>query len=374
MEDAQMRRTAEERAKAAALQDAVARGNLSPAPPNGADRPASGPSGDGGRTPRHYARWEDAMVAQARLREFTESQLGVAYLGAFQENLNAQHPPRARLPEGFLRECQLTMLSEAEPIYVSHQMTELVDRAREDWRLERVHPSHPWCPSGFALLARPIDLHDQADGMRDGIMPVRAIGWLSVHNEDWTQGAFWISYYNHLEDELDWQSMSEQDCQTLMRMHGPLVLGHTFQQTWGQDPIEGAQAIRVESEDPRDTERRATEQGQLIQTLWRLGSQYVPVRRQAPRGIHRDFSRRMDRIVDNIQVVVLRRAHAYSDEHLGDGVPLKNTILVHGYWAHRWKRLDPHPAPLVRVQVRVKAHLKGEGPMKDNERVWELRR
>ena len=69
-----------------------------------------------------------------------------------------------------------------------------------------------------------------------------------------------------------------------------------------------------------------------------------------------------------------RRQASSSDEHLGDGVPLKNTILVHGYWAHRWKRLDPHPAPLVRVQVRVKAHLKGEGPMKDNERVWELRR
>lgn len=336
---------------------------------------------------RAYSRWEDVMVAQQRLHEFTESHSGQAFLGAFQASMNAQHPPRARMPDGFIHAAQAQMLSEAEPVYVSGEMTELVDEARQQWEPEVVHPSDAFVQNGFALLARAIDIHDapyMEDGSpgaafrsRDGILPIRAVGWLSVHNEDRSAGAFWISYYNHIDDEPGHWERTEVERRQMLSLHGPLVLGHTFQQTWYAKPVEGALSVRVEGEAEEDTIRRAKEQTALFQTLWRLAGQFVPVRRKAPRGIRRDFHRKTGSVVQDVQVVVLRRARGYEEEGEPTGRTLNWTIIVQGYWSHRWQKEDPMQppnGPLVKRQVWVKTHTKGQGPLKETERVWEWRR
>jgi hypothetical protein len=317
-----------------------------------------------------YERWEDAMVSQVRLYEFVNSANGRTFMDDFQTDMNAKHPPGARLAPGFLHAIELATLGDAEPIWVSGEMTELVDHARHEFEPESVQPNDPFVPRGFALLAAPIRLLDSPptdeEPLRapDGTVPIRAVAWTAIHSEDLSQGAFWLSLYMHLDDRPD---LSEEGRRQVLAMYGPMVLVHAFQMTWGRDPMEGALSVRIESEAVEETRFRARQQGQLIQTLWRLASQFVPVKRRAPRQIRRDAARRLGpKAVETVNVVTLRRAYE-SGESEPAGRSLNVTFLVQGYWAVRHFREGPR-------QVWVRPHLKGRGPFKETTRAWEFRR
>jgi hypothetical protein len=314
---------------------------------------------------RTYQRWEDAMVAQARLHEFVVSHAGRRYMDLFQDLMNENHPPRARLPDGFLHSIQAQILHDAEPVWVSGEMCDLIDEARHSFKPEPPQGNDPFVPTGFALFPRGIEMHDSApppvgQDHADEIK-TRAISWTSIHSEDLSQGVFWVTLYNAVEDHPD--RFPEPSAAT----QGPLVIGHMFQQTWGQDPLSGALAVRVEGEQEQDTRFRAAEQAQIIQTLWRLGSQFVPVKRQAPRGIRKDAKRKLRREMSDVNLVVLRREYGGREDAEPTGRHYSVTFLVNGYWATRHTREGPR-------QVWVKPHLKGEGPFKETQRAWEFRR
>jgi hypothetical protein len=308
---------------------------------------------------RVYSRWEDAMIEQIRMYEFIASDGGRRYMAGFQASMNDKHPPAAQVPDGLLHALQLTTLASAEPVYVASEVCDLIDHARDSFQLETVRASDAFVPAGYCLLATPLVLHD-IPGANEELVPVRAIAWTAVHSEDYSQGAFWISFYANIDEvpghvpAKDWVGY-------------PIFLAHMFQWQWNDKPVsDRLETIAVAGEDPDQAKARATEQGQLVQTLWRLAQQFVPIKQRAPRAQRREAQRKLKRQLDDVNIMILRRP-SYDSDAEPSGRHLTVSFLVRGYWARR------HTREGVR-QVWVKPHVKGQGPFKETTRAWEFRR
>jgi hypothetical protein len=337
-----------------------------------------------------YGRWEDALIAQMRLLEWSESTLGLQYLMGFFEHENSIHAPEARLDERLLAFLQLQMLREGEPVFVSEEACDVIDAARETFQIEKVLPGDAFTPQGFMLLARPL-LVDDAPPTEEhpwrsasGKIPVRAIAWTSVHSEDLSQGVFWIGYYTAIEDEVTlfpdthrWGTPEEVDH---ARRAMPLSLMHQWQWEWGKEPLGGLDFHHlgmVDGEPIEVTMDRARQQVALIQTIWRIASTFVPVRERAPRGIRRDAQRKGLKHED-VQVILLRRARRY-DNHEPTGRTLTVRHLVGGHW-----RQQPYPSlgkdedgKVVTRQIWIATFMKGRDdlPFKAPvDRAFEFRR
>ena len=191
---------------------------------------------------------------------------------------------------------------EAEPIWIEPDVAELIDSARHTFEPEPVQASDPFCPMGFALLGSPIPMHDlpwtpeEPGRSIDGITPLRAIAWMSIHSEDRSQGVFWISLYNHIDDDAGHHEGWTEEEKALVRRTSPLLLSHAFQWTWGTAPSpERLSVTAVEGEDPDEAYMRAREQSATVQVLWRLAQTFAPVKERAPRGLRRDAQRKLNR-------------------------------------------------------------------------------
>lgn len=326
-----------------------------------------------------YSRWEDAMITQVDLLRFAHSEQGLRYLHYFFEDMNEKHSRAAQISEDFLTAVQQLTLRDAEPIYVSHEACELIDFARKTFEPEPCMASDPFCPRGFALLATPLCVEDmpvtpQAPGRSAlGLIPIRAVAWTSVHNEDMTEGTFWISFYTFVGDEREaceragvadrWGD--EYDA-ALREM--PLSLMHQFQWTWGTNPWSDPGHLDVAPGDSLEaTMDRGKQQTAFIQAFWRLASQFYPTQERAPRGLWRDANRK-GVMAKNVTVVRLRRARE-DREYEPTGRALSVQFPVRGYWAKRHKREGTR-------QVWVRPHMKGDpdAPLQITDRVWEFTR
>lgn len=328
-----------------------------------------------------YSRWEDAMIAQARVHEFSESNRGRWYLEHFFEDINSKHREEYRRDPRLLTEIQLRTLREAEPTYVSSAAFDLIDHARQTFEPEPALPSDPWTPVGFVLLPRPMILHDapptELYPMRSptGDFPVRAIGWTSLASEDLSVGAFWISYYIDVDDEIEnaraagvadrWDTDAHK-----MRALMPLSLAHQFQWQWGTTPGTLPDELdTLDGETAEATAIRGREQIAAVQTLWRIGSQFRPVPERAPRGIRRDAKRRgVDH--ENVNVIVLRRNKLASDREEATGRQLTVQHIVRGFWRKQHYKTGPR-------QIWISPYIRGSDDLPFKEpslRAWEFKR
>ena len=248
--------------------------------------------------PRHYGRWEDAMIEQLRLHEFISSHGGREYMKGFEAGMNEKHPVSKQVPDGLLHAIQEETLHAAEPVYVGADVCELIDAARGSFQIESVLPSDPFVPAGFCLLATPIMLHD-VPGTNEEMVPVRAISWMSIHSEDLSVGSFWISFYARM-DEVPNPRANELAKDWVGH---PIFIAHMFQWQWGERPLgERLDIIAIPGEDPDAAHARATEQGQLVQNAVAAGpavraGQATRSTGPAPRGAAQDEAqpRRRDR-------------------------------------------------------------------------------
>lgn len=324
-----------------------------------------------------YSRWQDAMFAQQRLAREYQGETGIRYLLGFAADMNAKHYPDERRDPRTLAAIHAQTIKEAEPVWVSEEACDLVDHARHSLKPEPVLRTDPFVPCGFALLARPLIIHDApVNGEHPGRtpggqVPVRAIAWMMLHDEEVEQGCFWISYLVHIDDELAreggdprWAGYEDD-----MRRMLPLSLAHLFQWTWGASPWEHPDPYHLIGETAEDVMARGREQVQLAQTLWRIGSQIIPTKRRAERQMRRESARRKLTKTEDVTIIRLRRSREYGDEQDEPGYELSVQFLVRGYWATRHTREGPR-------QVWVRPHVKGPAgaPFKQTTRAWEFTR
>ena len=330
-----------------------------------------------------YSRWQDSMFAQMRLIEWYQTPEGLKYLWSFYESMNDKTEQPHRRDIRVIAGIHLRTLLEAEPVWVSAEAVELINHARKTFEPEPVLPNDPFVPFGFALFAEPMMMRDapwmdeEPGRSPSGFLPVRAIAWMPVHDEEVEHGCFWIQMFVHVDDELEhnvggvhrWQDPD----------HGPehidhlrrigLMVGHSFQWTWGDAPWTKPELLEsVLGENLEQSAQRAKEQSQMVQTLWRIGSQFVPAKVRADRHMRRQAKRRKLAKADEVTVIRLRRAREYG-EHESSGRQLTVQHLVRGYWGLRYTREGPR-------QVWVRPHLKGppDAPFKQTTRAWEFTR
>lgn len=345
---------------------------------------------------RKYSRWEDALVAQAKLLEWSEGEMGLRYLAQFFTDMNAKHTASARSDPRMLGAIQLEMLRSAEPVFVSEDVTELIDHARKSFEPEVLLPGDAFAPRGFMLLPRPILLDDmpptEANPYRatplpnlgHGYIPVRAIAWMPMHSEDLSVGCYWISYYVLMEDEFKLADELGQPSRFDLGPDGfgsvmerneavrqlPLSLVHQWQWSWGDGWPRWDDESRYDimPDDSFDQMReRAKQQCALIQTAWRIAAQLVRVQERPQRQMWRDALRKGVRHKD-VTVIRLRRARdRYEGE--GEGKALSVRFVVRGHWRNQWySSLKEHR------QIWIAPYVKGpdDAPLRVTERAWEF--
>jgi|SRR5262245_7846569 len=346
-----------------------------------------------------YSRYEDALIAQQRLYEWTISEPGLRFMLGFFTSQNEIHTPEAQRDPVALARIQVAMLREAEPVYVSPDACDLVDHARETWKPEPVLGSDAFTPYGFVLFPRPIMLDDMPvteenpmrapapPGSLNGYIPVRAMAWLSIISEDAQIGTFWVSFYTAVEDEFRLaDELGVPDRWTNpppghpaytrdhVRRNFPMSMVHMWQWSWGNDgnheygDWDDPDRYDVMPQDSFEQMReRARQQCGLIQTFWRIASQFVPARHRLPRQLRRDAARH-GIAAKEVTVITLRRERERPDyDPEPTGREYHVSFLVRGYWATRHTRNGPR-------QVWVRPHLKGQGPFQETARGWEFTR
>lgn len=325
-----------------------------------------------------YTRWQDAMFTQHRVLEGYRSSKGMSYLGMFVDDMNSKHPPEHAMDRRVLAGIHVQALVEAEPVWVSEDACRLVDHARESFEPEPVLRSDPFVPCGFALLAEPLILDDAPVTERHpnrtpaGKIPVRAMSWMAVHDEDAEHGCFWISFFVDVRDEVGifgdprWRGHLDKSFVTTM----PLAVAHIWQWTWGEAPWREPDKLwPVEDEDLEASVKRAKHQTQTVQTLWRIGSQFVPQRERPDRHMRRQAERKKMKVTDGVTVIRLRRAREPAHEEEESDRTLTVRHLVRGYWGTRHTREGPR-------QVWVAPYIRGDDhlPFRQTTRAWEFTR
>ena len=104
-----------------------------------------------------------------------------------------------------------------------------------------------------------------------------------------------------------------------------------------------------------------------MQSFWRLGQQFVPVKHRAPRPLRREAKRKRRR-EEEITVMTLRRASGPHAED-GEGGYLTVQFLVRGHWRNQW-----YPSLREHRQIWIAPYVKGpEGAeFKPTVRAWEF--
>lgn len=325
------------------------------------------------------------MIAQSRIAGWYETRDGLAYLREFFQDMNRKHRPEGRRDSRLLAGLQVQMIRQAEPIYVSADVTEIIDHARQTFEPEPVRPNDPWVKDGFALLPRPILLPDGPQTIENpwrsalGEIPIRAIGWTCSHSEDYSIGAHWISYYVDINDEIE-QEAEDPDVAEhyrrereeiremyVRRSWPPLQLVHQFQWSWGSNPWTDGELDVLPGDDEHESRMRGKAQSQLVQTLWRIGSQMVPAKERPPRPMRRERRRRG--FAEDVTVIRLRRSGNYRRPDNETDRRLTVRHLVRGYWARRHFRDGTR-------QVWVRPHIRGDEslPLVLTTRAWEFTR
>jgi hypothetical protein len=323
-----------------------------------------------------YSRYEDAMIEKLRIHEWYNSQNGILLLRDFFEDLNARHVAEERLGVEGLIYLQQQMVKIADPIYVGDEILEIVDRARWTFEPEALLPGDPFTPCGFALFPRPLYLDDAPDGTYNGKpvayreeVPVRAIGWLAMHDETLERGCFWISFFSHIDDT---KKFIEPEKYEFFRRYAPLSLVHQWQWTWGNNPME-VQAIESPGEEPGVGAQRARMQAALVQTFWRIGQQRVTVPERVPRAIWRDYRRKTGIEMREVKVMLLRRAKD-NGHHEPTGRHMKVRSITDGHWRNQpYGKKDEEP---YYRQIWISPYVRGpEGaPFIHPEKAIEFRR
>lgn len=337
------------------------------------------------------SRWSDAAFEQERLLgTIKHNPIFREYLTDFQE-----HAYEELFPPGLMLRLHEQLLQEADPMYVSMQVTELWDYARTSFKPE---PLQPWdlpLNTCFALLPQPMLMRD-ADG---DLISFRALSWIIVNTRDrpmdqWDQDnhpeGLWYTLWSHIDDGNDSfyrndKGVPEREAWEALGVWSVLFSGFlpfgmledyevkAFQDSSvGDDPSidDLGNAVKVR----RDT-------WLLLQSFWRLSRQIVPVKEKLPRQLRRERFRHFR--TEDVTVIRLRRQSQPNDNEPEYTIGEDFHYLNRGGWKNQYfpsqgpcHLEDGSVNPESHRQIYVLPFLKGnlDAPMKNPQRAFEFTR
>lgn len=337
---------------------------------------------------RHgYGRWEDALLAREQHLRFLNGRFGRAYMRKMQDVLNAQHHAEERMPDDFLWYVLRVACEEGDPIYVSDDVTEVIDEARKTFEPEKLLATDLFTPAGFMLLPRPVLLNDHPQYGEEAFLPVRAMAWMTIIDpDDPERGCAWVSFLTSHEDDPEYSGHlpAYQEAQAEGAGRGIYELdrnalftaSHTLQMTFGAEPWKRGQPFPVDEVERGLTQEqveaqhaeRGRQQWVLPQVAWRLAMQLVRAPERPSRATRREL-KRFGRPQTDVTVIRLRR---YREPLETDGDfkgYLKHRFVVRGHWRNQW-----YPTLGEHRQKWIAPYVKGpeDGDLIVTERVFEF--
>ena len=322
-------------------------------------------------------RWSDAAFEQERLLGTVKhNPIFRSYINDFQEAAYEE-----LFPEGTMLKLHEYMLQEADPMYVSAEVTDMWDYARESFKAEVLHAWDLPANISFALLPRPL-IMDDADGNR---ISFRALSWIPAGQGDveWSEDnepqGVWYTLWSHINDGGDdffrpakdapereaWEALGEWS----ILFSGMLPFGQPEEYQMGafQDASVGEDAT-IDDIEAAAKVRRVT--WILLQTFWRLSRQIVPTKAPLPRQLRRDRKRHYR--TEDVTVITLRRQrHPDHPDHEVGEVDWKWQWVVRGHWRNQW-----YPSIKQHRQIWIMPFMKGpeDAPIKPVKRAFEFTR
>ena len=317
------------------------------------------------------ARYEDAVWAMTELLRFTDSSMGKRFIEVYEDSMRESvynGDNFHQLPRGIVSQLMRQTLTQADPIYVSPTITEMIAYARESFEPEPVLPTDMFTACGFAYLPKPLGIAASKHPGQE--IPVRAVGWVPVENPQLPGvGGAWIMYWSHKDDPTpEAGEMNEEERKLLNSVpFGSLQLCSCF---WVPYNSRGWEGI------PEGQFRDANiSQWTLAQVLWRIGSQVVRTINRPQRSARRE-AKRFGVRGDDVTVIQLRKASEVVsggdvDAGESEGGHLTVQFIVRGHW-----RNQPYGSAGEKVhrQIWISPYVKGpeDAPFHKTTRVFEL--
>lgn len=340
--------------------------------------------------------WKDAYEKQIGMWEWLRSDLGSRHLRGWVKAECESSPTKYSVFE-MLLQYEEDKLLHADPVYISEDMVDLVEFAKEGWTPETFVEEDVLVPHAFIYLARPTYLHDR----HGNTVNVRAISYcpivsegavvdgqgeinrvpdpsdpklreqidLDQENIDWTKHlrGLAVSLYSDMSDtQDDGATKTKEWLQETFGTAPDLIHLHMTPIWFGLEP-DG------ESWDVDHPEERTAyeEWWTLVQVLLKMMMQTVaarerlyPDRHSRRRGLRRGFDPR------EVLVVKLRRPRhePTGSEH---DVNWTHRWIVGGHWRNQWMpSLNRHR------QTWISPYVKGpdDAPLIVKRKVYEWTR
>lgn len=309
------------------------------------------------------ADWEVALEKQMATWAFLNSEAGWDFIKGYRESEIRSDPDNAAV-NAHLFDNLDKMLWQADPVYVTNDMMDLLEAALPSFEPEVFHEEDVFLHSGFVYLPRPVVIKD----VRGLGVAHRAIGWMQAAREGDGVPATYVSTWADLNvDTDDYIDHETPEIQRKLREHfgQAMVLNYASPMIYGMTPREMLSdtfvapldqgTTRLPPRDPDRLEQATFDILSFLQCLWRLLGQRVAVGiQQRPPRAQRRRAEKVRYPDKYVTVITLRRPRRPANED-GDHQPVD--------WSHRWFveghwRWQPYKDGTVK-QIWISPYIKG---------------
>jgi hypothetical protein len=318
-------------------------------------------------------RWSDAAFEQERLLgNIKHNPIFRDYLRDFQEQAYDEE-----FPEGMMLTLHEHLLQEADPMYVSSEVVDMWDYARESFKAEVLHAWDLPCPISFALLPHQVIMND-IDGNK---ISFRGISWIPAGtgevewSEDKAPDGVWYTLWSHIDDMDDF-NRPDMDARERASWEalGTWVILFSGYIPFGM--LEDWQAMAKNDPDHENEIDLRARTWLLLQSFWRLSRQIVPVKETLPRQLRRDRKRHYR--TEDVTVITLRRQRQPHElDHGESDIEYKWQWVVRGHWRNQYYgTLGEVGDPNAYRQIWISPYMKGpeDAPIKPVKRAFEFTR
>jgi hypothetical protein len=293
-----------------------------------------------------------AAEVQLEMYRWMTSRLGQAHMRYWVEAERRSEPEKADMYQ-MLAHAEISKMLTADAIWVSPEMSEIVQAARMEFQPEPLEREDFITPTGFCYFAEPLIMHDRHHRK----VSVGALTWCPVILKDHpTKGegeGMTIGMYSSARSTEDDYGDSHQGFR--MVHHVELIPLHLTVAEFG-DPLDEGHML-----DEQGRYTAADEWWKTVQTTLRLMQQRVFVQESV--RLPRATRRRMEREkagpqLEDVLVIRLRRPSQHTNGEVSEeGRDWTHRWIVDGHW--RNQPYGPKENPTHYRQIWISPHVKG---------------
>lgn len=298
------------------------------------------------------AEWTRAAETQLALHRWMTSSAGGRWMSNWLR-AEIESTPKKAATVGLLANAEPMKLLTADPIWVSEEMCDIVDAARQDFQPEPLLWDDFIVPTGFLYFARPLIMDDR----RGTKVSVGAISWCPANfpskpgEPDAAEGDDWGMAFGMFSSSRAPEDAFHADHLEMIAKAGAceLVPLHFVPVRFGDELGEAGDF------DDDQEYAAANEWWRTIQATLRLMQQRVAVSTETP--LPRPDRRRAERAgfaQTDVLVITLRRPSGHGSEPHESSVDWTHRWIVGGHWRNQW-----YPATKTHRQIWISPYVKG---------------